>query len=310
MKWRCSMNNSKLFNEVKQSFLQKRLQAEEKSNELIENLCKDPTFNDLYKNYTANQIKLMRAEVNSTKQELSKQLENLTTKINNFLKPKKLTINSLAPKYDCPICNDTGIVNGKFCECIKKEIKKRKNNLLNTKTKFFTFKDCNPSIMEECDKKASEILKKWCNNYPDIKKININLIGAPGVGKTFLLECVANELITAGNEVCFKTAFEFNELARLYHIGKSFEFTTLLDAEILIIDDLGSEPMFNNVTKEYLYNLINTRQSNFLPTFISTNLSLDNLLDRYDERIFSRLTNKNLSINIELNSKNKRLKSN
>ena len=107
--------------------------------------------------------------------------------------------------------------------------------------------------------------------------------------------------------VCFKTAFELNELARLYHIGKSYEFGDILKVDILLIDDLGTEPILNNVTKEYLYNLINVRQINHLPTIISTNLSLDNILSRYDERIFSRLANKNLSTNIILTSQDKRL---
>ena len=123
-----------------------------------------------------------------------------------------------------------------------------------------------------------------------------------------MLECVANEMLKQQKVVCFKTAFELNELARLYHIGKSFDFSDCLTADILMIDDLGTEPILKNVTKEYLYNIINTRQMNNLPTFISTNLSPDNLLERYDERIYSRLANKNLSINIQLTSGDKRLK--
>ena len=141
-----------------------------------------------------------------------------------------------------------------------------------------------------------------------ITKTNINIIGGAGSGKTFMLECVANELIKKGVVVSFKTAFELNELARLYHIGKSYDFSDCLNAEVLLIDDLGTEPVLKNVTKEYLYNLINTRQINNKPTLISTNLSLENILDRYDERIFSRLGNKNLSTVIHLVSQDKRLK--
>ena len=101
--------------------------------------------------------------------------------------------------------------------------------------------------------------------------------------------------------------FELNELARLYHIGKSYEFSDCMKADVLLIDDLGTEPILKNVTKEYLYNLINVRQINNLPTIISTNLSEDDILSRYDERIFSRLANKNLSINLLLTSSDKRI---
>ena len=107
--------------------------------------------------------------------------------------------------------------------------------------------------------------------------------------------------------MCYKTAFELNELARLYHIGKSYDFTDCLNADVLLIDDLGTEPVLKNVTKEYLYNLINIRQINNRATLISTNLSLDNIIERYDERIFSRLANKNLSATIQLFSKDKRI---
>ena len=124
-----------------------------------------------------------------------------------------------------------------------------------------------------------------------------------------MLECVANELINKNAVVCYKTAFELNELARLYHMGKSFDFADCMNADVLLIDDLGTEPVLKNVTKEYLYNIINVRQANAKPTFISSNLSLDDILSRYDERIFSRLGNKNLSINILLTSADKRLKS-
>ena len=79
--------------------------------------------------------------------------------------------------------------------------------------------------MDATDVKATSILKEWCKLYPNVNKININILGGAGSGKTFLLECVASELIKNGNVVCYKTAFELNELARLYHMGKSFEFS-------------------------------------------------------------------------------------
>ena len=104
------------------------------------------------------------------------------------------------------------------------------------------------------------------------------------------------------------TAFELNEQARLYHIGKSYDFSSCLNVDVLFIDDLGTEPILKNVTREYLYNLINIRQTNKLPTFVSSNLSLNDILARYDERIFSRLGNKQFSINIQLTSQDKRIR--
>lgn len=299
--------NAKLLNDVKLAYQQKRMRAEEECNELIETLSQDAQFANLYKTYNSAQLKLLRAEYEQEKQTLQQDISSLQYKLNSMLSKKNLTLNALTPKYDCQLCKDTGIVNGKLCNCIKKELNTLKNQKLNSNLAFKRFADCNENRMSNEDKKVRDILLKWSNTYPNITKININLMGASGTGKTFLLECVASKLIELDHSVCFKTAFEFNELARLYHIGKSYDYSTLLDAEVLILDDLGSEPMLNNVTKQYLYNLINIRQTHSRPTLISTNLSLDDLLDRYDERIFSRLVNKSLSININLTGQDKRV---
>ncbi len=302
------MNNSKLLNEVKQSYQQKRLKAEAECNQLIENLSEDSTFASLYKNYSSAQLKLLRAEYESQKAKLEQDANSLKSKLEKYLSNKNLNLSSLNPKYECPICNDRGIVNGKLCNCLKKELTNRKNRVLNSNLAFKTFADCNPNLMSEEDKKVKDVLEKWSNAFPNISKININLMGAPGSGKTFMMQCIASQLIKADVAVCYKTAFEFNELARLYHIGKDFSFSNLLTADVLFIDDLGSEPIINNVTKKYLYNLINTRQTHSLPTIITTNLDLNDLLDRYDERIFSRLANKALSLNIKLTGQDKRIK--
>ena len=212
------------------------------------------------------------------------------------------------PQYDCPICNDTGVVGGRICNCLQQALNKKLSMQVSSQNQFKSFENCDLNIMSTDDKKTCQILKAWCDKFPNVSKINICLIGGAGSGKTFMLECVATEMLKHNQVVCFKTAFELNELARLYHIGKSYDFADCLNADILLIDDLGTEPILKNVTKEYLYNIINTRQVNNLPTFISTNLSQEQLLDRYDERIYSRLANKNLSLNIQLTSTDKRIK--
>ena len=60
--------------------------------------------------------------------------------------------------------------------------------------------------------------------------------------------------------------------------------------ELLIIDDLGSEPRIANITCEYLFSIINERQSRGKATAIASNLSPEGILDAYSERLFSRIT--------------------
>ena len=79
-----------------------------------------------------------------------------------------------------------------------------------------------------------------------------------------------------------------------YRFGKNndFNYNDLLNVDLLIIDDLGTESS-NNMKFSELFNILNTRllnQNNHVTkTIISTNLSLNHLFKTYDERIFSRL---------------------
>ncbi len=302
------MDKQRLIYNIKQNFMLKRVRAQEECEDFISDLRKDSEFDKLYTEFTRVKFDYLKSKYEEENIALLHDMQDLQEKINKYLDQNGYDKKNLTPQYECKICNDTGVAGGRICSCLMRELNKILSVKSSCKSNFKGFDEADLSIMDETDKKALEILKKWCANYPNITKINLMIMGKSGSGKTFLMECMANELIKAGNVVSFKTAFEINELARLYHIGKSFEFSDCLKADILFIDDLGTEPILKNVTKEYLYNLINVRQNNNLPTIISTNLSAEDILARYDERIFSRLANKNLSINIELTSKDKRIK--
>jgi DNA replication protein DnaC len=99
----------------------------------------------------------------------------------------------------------------------------------------------------------------------------------------------------------FSTAFALNDECRKYHFSLPSKVNEFMDCDVLIIDDLGTEPLLKNITLEYLFNIINLRQKRYKPTLISTNLSLDDILNRYDDRIFSRLSNKITSLTIPFN---------
>jgi DNA replication protein DnaC len=154
------------------------------------------------------------------------------------------------------------------------------------------------------------VLQKWCNTKNN--KINILLSGYTGTGKTFLIECIANELIKKNKLVLFSSSFNMNNTFLNYHI--SFDpnrdqiIKPYLESQVLIIDDLGTEPMIKNVTCEYLYLILNERLLNNLPTIITTNLDMNDILTHYGERIFSRLANKKISILIKLDNEDIRLK--
>ena len=92
------------------------------------------------------------------------------------------------------------------------------------------------------------------------------------------------------------SSFTMNQLFLEYHTAKienkNYIMANFLDPEVLIIDDLGTEPILKNVTTEYLYLIISERLAQNRKTIISSNLGPNDILSRYGERIFSRVFNK------------------
>ncbi len=114
------------------------------------------------------------------------------------------------------------------------------------------------------------------------------------MGKTFLSSCIANEMIKKGKTVLYQTAPIMLDNIIDYKFGKTSNniVSTINSVDLLIIDDLGTETK-NNLKITELFNIINSRllnQNNTITkTIISTNLSLQELYNNYDERILSRI---------------------
>ena len=100
---------------------------------------------------------------------------------------------------------------------------------------------------------------------------------------------MAERLIERDVNVLIISAFRMLEMLRKAYFENDGGTTELTEAEVLMIDDLGSEPLMQNVTVEQLFNLLNERQNRQLATVISTNLDMARFRERYTERIASRL---------------------
>ena len=143
--------------------------------------------------------------------------------------------------------------------------------------------------------KIKELCKNFINNFDDPNEKNLLFTGNTGLGKTFLSSAIANEIIKLGKNVLYQTAPNMLDTIIDYRFGKYDAETNiyhnLLSADLLIIDDLGTESI-NSMKFTELFNIINTRllnQKHITKTIISTNLSLNNLYETYDERIVSRI---------------------
>ncbi len=221
----------------------------------------------------------------------------------NALKEMNMTESDLIPKYNCSRCKDTGYVNGKeLCKCVKQKlIENLKESCGMSGALNFKFSDNNLKIFagtkqEKIMTSLYNVMKVFCEKFPNTKYKNILLGGPTGVGKSYLISATANEIMEKGFSVLYLSAFEFNDLVLKYHTSPINErndyIDGLMNSDLLIIDDLGTEPIRKNVSVDYLYSIMSSRMEHGLHTIFSTNLNADNLLERYGERVFSRLFHK------------------
>ena len=202
-----------------------------------------------------------------------------------------------APPPHCKKCGDSGYVNGKICDCVlsmataKDMIAFKLHDFDDIDYGLFT-----PDAARQFRKTAENYRIIFCDKFPDTKKRIFTLMGKSGTGKTFLASCAASAVLKKGCSVVFVTAFRFVSDACRYHT--TFDDTRdgflrpYLDCDLMIIDDLGTEAVYKNITLEYLYLVINERQLEGKHSIFTTNLHVDALRARYGERISSRLMDK------------------
>ena len=130
--------------------------------------------------------------------------------------------------------------------------------------------------------------EQYAEKYPSAATMDLLLMGQSGLGKTYLMHAIAKRLLERGFNVMMISAYRFLDV-RAYFSGKQEEMDTLMDTDVLMIDDMGVEPLMENITIVQWFNLINERQLRDKGTVISTNLNVEELRRRYTERITSRL---------------------
>ncbi|TAH68460.1 MAG: AAA family ATPase [Anaerolineaceae bacterium] len=216
----------------------------------------------------------------------------------------------LLMQYHCSKCKDTGFIGNEKCSCFKQAIADMIYEGSNIKSVLdrenfsaFSFKYYSDDYIDESIglsplsnmQKIVAGCKSFIRHF-DKKHENLLFLGNTGVGKTFLANCIAKELLDRGYTVIYLTAFRLFDILEKYKFGKEAEntlaaanqFEYILDCDMLIIDDLGTE-LSNSFTTSQLYLIINERLLRQKSTLISTNLSLDNLNTNYSERIYSRI---------------------
>ncbi len=234
-------------------------------------------------------------------------IKNLTAQqnIRLLLKKHSLPDDYLEIKYFCPLCEDTGFVENKLCDCHIKVLKDLafEEAGKNSPLKFCLFSDFSLDYYPEkisSDEAMSprdkmEKILSFCKEYArgfDLNSYSVLMMGQTGLGKTHLSLAIAGEVIKKGYTVLYNSAQNIFNTLQKERFGKSdtngaYE-AMVLECDLLVIDDLGAE-FSTQFTNAALYNIINTRINAGLPTIISTNLSFVEIENLYSPRISSRL---------------------
>ena len=211
----------------------------------------------------------------------------------------------LEPVYTCPDCKDTGYIEGdnglrKKCHCFHQQeldILYEQSHIRDmiasenfSSLSFEYYQGEDLAHFRKCVDVCHNFVQNFKQDYH-----NLFFYGTVGTGKSFLSGCIASELLQSGHSVIYFSASGlFDTLARYTFNAGAKEalsgfYEDIYSCDLLIIDDLGTE-MTNTFVASQLFSCLNERHLRKNATIISTNLSLEELRDRYSDRVFSRIT--------------------
>ncbi len=248
-----------------------------------------------------------------------------TDRINNrlvtLLKEHGLPEDYLQPVYQCQDCEDSGYTGQapkELCACVTR----RYHALLSGEgadENSPSFERFDLSIFPQAaldsqgttQRMLMSVIKKRCEQFAqDIPggKLNLLLYGPSGLGKTYLLKAIAKRVRENGVLTLTMNANTLlNHIRQAYFAREEEVDQPYYSVPLLLIDDLGTEPLWENITLEQLFALLEHRIQNNLHTVISTNFPLDKIAERYTRRIYSRLLDQRLSLVLQFQGQDVRL---
>lgn len=243
-------------------------------------------------------------------EDMNKEKAVLEEKRASLIRESALEIPVFKP-YVCDVCRDTGIVNGKKCQCYIEYLQKimlsglkgtdyLASDFINEQFGSFSLDwydkttDAKLGISPyENMKSVLRDCKLFCFDF-ETKGGNLYFYGKSGTGKTFMATCIANELVKQGKTVMYQSAYKLFQMLEDYKFAKINrdlyinEYDSVYNSDLLIIDDLGTE-FSTSYTCSVFFDILNTRLINKKSTVISTNLSVNNLAEKYTDRVASRI---------------------
>ena len=301
--------NDQQYHEIMRSYERIRdANRQELERRLEEVYTKIPEYRELELSLRQDSLARLHSLLNDDSSALSDMHEEVT---HTFQRKKELLAsagfpdNYLEPIYSCPDCKDTGYITRvgfpkEKCSCMKqKEIEllyeqsQVRKVISNENFDTLSYAYYQDEHLERF-RKAVDICRNFIENFKQDYQ-NLFFYGTVGTGKSFLSGCIANELIQKGYYVIYFSSiglfeklaqlkFDYNEKDKLYDM-----LNDIYGCDLLIIDDLGTE-LTNAFVASQFFNCLNERHLRHKATIISTNLNLEELQNRYSDRVFSRIT--------------------
>ncbi len=276
---------------------------------------KIPQLAELRKAYLDLMLQTFKENIQNAKHTENKPLTSEETLADFKMREARLLCDNgfpadyLSPEYRCRKCMDTGFKGWPIkekCSCLSQRLLEKLYELSDfgelERQNFETFDpDVFPEIQLEGNKlnqkeymlQLKELLQRYALNFPSNERKMLLFSGKTGLGKTFLLNCMSKIILEKGYATIRMSAYTLSNrlFSSLFHNTEENQYllSCLYDADLLIIDDLGTEIQRNNFTSEDLFNILNERLIKNKHTFLSTNLGLPELRERYSDRITSRL---------------------
>lgn len=229
----------------------------------------------------------------------TERLNALQTKFDALVKEQnelkaKVELKEYIP--NCTKCSDTGYVGSTLCKCVLKRAKELSFAGLSAvmpinESKFENFSlDYYSGENKEAMEKIFISLKEYAENI-SLKSQSLLLFGETGLGKTHLSLAIAGAALEKGLGVVYSPVQNLIQKLEKEHFSYNSDTPILddvLECDLLIMDDLGTE-FSTAYSQSLIYNIINTRILTAKPTIISTNLTMEELANKYHNRVASRI---------------------
>lgn len=264
-----------------------------------------PEIKEIEETISREGVKLAIASAKGTEYIPETDLDELADRRDRIMVENGYSPDYIYDVYECEKCNDTGYMGGRMCDCMKKELQKQSlanSNiapvLLDTDLKDFDigyYSDV-PDVNGNIPRKQAVYILSKCERFieefenPETK--NLFFFGNTGLGKTFLSAAIAKKIFEKGYTVLYYSAKQLLAMMTDYDFGRIPEkkqaYENVFDADLLIIDDLGSEQQTSFSIASF-FDVLNTRMLNGKKMIINTNLSAKDLHTIYSDRIYSRI---------------------